>query len=1767
VRNKLLLTFIGLFLLTVGIAYSACPGTYYCDNTGAGSIKVCSVPTGGKYNGSFAGSGSHHNWTLVAAGQYVRFTASLSGETDDDLDLRVYSPTSKNETGGTGPGSSHSVTICDVGGLYAAEVFSFAISPDNCASYNITISNVSVGCCQDSNCEDGLACSLDKCEDFCTHCTRENYNVSTCNYYACCSGLQQCFDGVCRVSCPDFTVSLNPTSVSITVPQSGYNSSNSTINVSSINGFNSPVTFSGSWIGSSPTGVTFYFTPNSVTPPANGNVYANVTINVSSTASTGTYTLRINATSGFTSKYADLTVNILPSAAAPFDFSVSVSPSSGSVVQGNWTNTTVTVTLLSGTPQTVTLSVSGLPSGTTYTFIPSSSGLPTFSRTLNISTSYSTPNGTYTITITGSGGGLTRTATYTLTVNPSPVCVRANPVVSISPTYGYGRAGQTLTYTVNVTNRDSTACGESTFSLVGIVPEGFSYSFSQTTLVVKPVGFSNTNTSYFYVTSNCTSKDNYPHTIIVNATNTNAPNYFASNTSYYYVYQHFYVSVTPSSKSGISGSTLSYNIQLTNNKWTTCPATTFTFTGNVPAGWSYTITPQVTLSSGSTTTAPTFNITSPCTAVPGNYFINVTANDTLTGITRTSSSSNYTVINPSCSIQATPFFSTGPFFSTLTATFYNLNTTCFPTATLNCGNETIVNLAYNPSFEGKTWQIDENNTNFEDWDISRNPDNGIIKTWVETSNTHSGNKALHWRTEAPSSTNLALSYYSNNSKRFVIDENKYLEAGLWSYVIAGSSGSDVSFYFWDSNGNYLGRFWGRDKLEGWAPNQWRRVSYVWYPSSMGSGNGFIPKGAKYARLNIYANWHEGGIKERIDDDVFVRQFDDLSTRSLQISGNQVSTTCYYPPVSNISYYRAFANVSANILVSCPTTIVDTPNTFDFTVSVSPTPNYNRLVGFWPFDEGWGISSADKSGYGNNASLGVTNWEYAPAWTLGKFGYALGFDGIDDRVRINNVPVNTSAGAYNTVAFWMYWDGKDNQMPFGWQQAYGLWLVGGCFGFNTGQDNVLGISSSGLANRWVHVVAIFYNGVPSSTTVALYIDGVKQNIFACRGSTTASRSVTSTLQISGWAYSTGYYFGGIIDEFKIWNRALSDEEVLAEYRLAKVAQGQKHFANVSATLLIGSSQQVNLSLAGCPPNAECSLLPNASMPTYNSVLTVSTSTLTPTGNYTITIRGTNGTVTKEMNYTIEVLSECVKANPTVEISPISKQGDAGEELSYTVYLTNNDNIACSARTFNLSLVPKFDSSGWNFTFYLQDTKEILTDKQIGKWGSGTTCPEDPFNTYYHDSRTEFILFPEDLTVDGMRPAQITGFSFKVSEKHGRPSIANFRIRLQHTTKTSLNGWTTTGWNLVYGPTSFTTTPETWKDCQFSTPFFWNQLNNLLVDISRDDTAWVAGGGMYIRNTGRTNQLHGTYHDSLYPWPYDSAPILHRHSFVPALKISGLWKSFTPIPTIQITLPPQQTIVVNLNITSPSAATAGSYKFNVTATSENYLGFAEGEYKIKFACPPGMCSAENICILAGECWGYQQICYPDGQIKNSCGDGKCNCGEDEKTCEADCVGIYFKLFRGWNLISLPYKKITSISGDTCKADQLHFFYYENYSWKKVVGIQNIKGGYGYWTNPEWFTKAFPCYINVTTNKNENVTLNDLPKLKKGFNAIGAPATPVKLSELKCLNDAGVSVPIRYVYYWHPYYSQWIQLGSEDELKPEPPYYYGYWIYVDEDCKLTK
>ena len=100
--------------------------------------------------------------------------------------------------------------------------------------------------------------------------------------------------------------------------------------------------------------------------------------------------------------------------AQPFSFSLAASGNL-SVFAGASVSNTISATLDSGSSQAVSFTVSGLPTGATASF-SSASCSPACSTVLNISTTASTPAGSFPITVTSTGGGVTKTTSFTLTV-------------------------------------------------------------------------------------------------------------------------------------------------------------------------------------------------------------------------------------------------------------------------------------------------------------------------------------------------------------------------------------------------------------------------------------------------------------------------------------------------------------------------------------------------------------------------------------------------------------------------------------------------------------------------------------------------------------------------------------------------------------------------------------------------------------------------------------------------------------------------------------------------------------------------------------------------------------------------------------------------------------------------------------------------------------------------------------------------------------------------------------------------------------------------------------------------------------------------------------------------------------------------------------------------------------------------------------------------------------------------------------------------------
>jgi type II secretory pathway pseudopilin PulG len=190
-------------------------------------------------------------------------------------------------------------------------------------------------------------------------------------------------------------------------------------------------------------------------------------------------------------------------------FSLSVSPTSGSVQAGQPTSTTLTATSLEGFNQLVTFSASINPSEPTISisFNPSSC-TPTCTSTMQISTLSTTPLGTYSITIIGTDGGFTKQTTFTLSVTPAPApadfSLSASPTTIKAPQTG---TSQTSTITITSLNNFNSAV---TLSVSAGLPVGATANFNPNPVTPPANG---TITSDFTVSTSNVAAGSYDLTI------------------------------------------------------------------------------------------------------------------------------------------------------------------------------------------------------------------------------------------------------------------------------------------------------------------------------------------------------------------------------------------------------------------------------------------------------------------------------------------------------------------------------------------------------------------------------------------------------------------------------------------------------------------------------------------------------------------------------------------------------------------------------------------------------------------------------------------------------------------------------------------------------------------------------------------------------------------------------------------------------------------------------------------------------------------------------------------------------------------------------------------------------------------------------------------------------------------------------------------------------------------------------------------------------
>jgi len=196
-----------------------------------------------------------------------------------------------------------------------------------------------------------------------------------------------------------------------------------------------PVPFAGTGSDSDGTITAYAWTFPGGSPASSSQANAgNVTY---STPGTYTASFTVSDNGGLTSTAATRIVTVA-------DFSLSATPSSQTVVPGGSTTYTATVTPINGFSGTVNFSVSGLPSGAGASFNPASIAA-SGSTTMTVTTSGTTPPGSYPLTIQGTSGPRTRTVNVTLVVSGN-----GDFSISATPASVTVSRGGTATYTVTI---------------------------------------------------------------------------------------------------------------------------------------------------------------------------------------------------------------------------------------------------------------------------------------------------------------------------------------------------------------------------------------------------------------------------------------------------------------------------------------------------------------------------------------------------------------------------------------------------------------------------------------------------------------------------------------------------------------------------------------------------------------------------------------------------------------------------------------------------------------------------------------------------------------------------------------------------------------------------------------------------------------------------------------------------------------------------------------------------------------------------------------------------------------------------------------------------------------------------------------------------------------------------------------------------------------------------------------------------------------------
>lgn len=209
-----------------------------------------------------------------------------------------------------------------------------------------------------------------------------------------------------------------------------------------------------------------------------------------------------------------------------------------------------------------------------------------------------------------------------------------------------------------------------------------------------------------------------------------------------------------------------------------------------------------------------------------------------------------------------------------------------------------------------------------------------------------------------------------------------------------------------------------------------------------------------------------------------------------------------------------------------------------------TNAHAALIAYWNFNEGSGDVAYD-SAHDSDGNI------YGASWTSGKVGNALSFDGVDDYVEVGDVPILDINSAI-TLEAWarttlttndtiISKDDDHGNREYYLGLSYGAEVAGKVrWALKTSAFEDIDTAQSANNGEW-HFIAVTYDG----SFLKTYIDGMEDSNSPVAQSGLIPNT-NAPLRIGAMS-DIGYeqFFRGEIDEVRVYNHALSQEEIIRD----------------------------------------------------------------------------------------------------------------------------------------------------------------------------------------------------------------------------------------------------------------------------------------------------------------------------------------------------------------------------------------------------------------------------------------------------------------------------------------------------------------------------------------------------------------------------------------------------------------------------------------------